>query len=167
MTESGVAVRRPLSPRKFFAMLYETDAAATAEDGRRPHLGRAGDIPLHQLYGLRRPSVPVQLAAAATSDMSLQQHTVVVVRPTAAYVEHTFAAGLTAFREYIRLTGGAEFLKIDFARLKIHPQVYTLLHFEKKNCEWLICLLSKGNIGIEQCILMLITPCNLHVTSFE
>lgn len=115
MTESGVAVRRPLSPRKFFAMLYETDAdvaAAAAADVRRPHHGRASDVPLHQRYGLRRPSVPAQLAAAAAaSDTSLQQHTVVVVRPTAAYVEHTFAAGLTAFREYniIRLTGGAEF----------------------------------------------------------
>jgi hypothetical protein len=100
MTESGVAVRRPLSPRKFFAMLYETDAAAAAaEHARRPLNGRAGDVPLQQWYGLRRPSVPVQLTAAA--DPSLQQHTVVVVRPTAAYVEHTFAAGLTAFREYI------------------------------------------------------------------
>lgn len=99
MTESGVAVRRPLSPRKFFAMLYETDAVA--ENVCRPLQGRAGDVPLQQWYGLRRPRppvVPVQLAA--TSDTSLQQHTVVVVRPTAAYVEHTFAAGLTAFREY-------------------------------------------------------------------
>lgn len=116
MTESGVAVRRPLSPRKFFAMLYETDAdvAAAAEDVRRLHHGRAGDVPLHQWYGLRRPSVSVQPATAAASDTSLQQHTVVVVRPTAAYVEHTFAAGLTAFREYnIRLTGDAEFLKIS------------------------------------------------------
>lgn len=98
MTESGMAVRRPLSPRKFFAMLYETDAAAS-EHVRRP---LDGDVPLQQWYGLRRPPVPVQLAAA--SDPPLQQHTVVVVRPTAAYVEHTFAAGLTAFREYIRLT---------------------------------------------------------------
>ncbi|XP_003248166.1 homeobox protein rough-like [Acyrthosiphon pisum] len=107
MTESGVAVRRPLSPRKFFAMLYETDAdvAAAAEDVRRPHPGRAGDVPLHQWYGLRRPSVPGQLAAAA-SDASLQQHTVVVVRPTAAYVEHTFAAGLTAFLERRRRKEG-------------------------------------------------------------
>jgi len=127
MTESGVAVRRPLSPRKFFAMLYETDADAAAEDVRgRPHHGRAGDVPLHQWYGLRRPSVPVQLAAAAASDASLQQHTVVVVRPTAAYVEHTFAAGLTAFREYIRLTGGAEFLKINS---KIQPLVQPLFYF--------------------------------------
>jgi len=104
-------------------MLYETDAAAAVENVRRPLHGRAADVPLQQWYGLRRPrpSIPQQLAAGAISDTSLQQHTVVVVRPTAAYVEHTFAAGLTAFREYIiRLTNGAEPLKINSGQIRIY-----------------------------------------------
>jgi len=75
----------------------------------------------------------MQLATAAASDTSLQQHTVVVVRPTAAYVEHSFAAGLTAFREYIRLTSGAEFLKTNSDQSKIQPllqpQVDIILYY--------------------------------------
>ncbi|XP_060839464.1 homeobox protein rough-like isoform X2 [Rhopalosiphum padi] len=131
MTESGVAVRRPLSPRKFFAMLYETDAAAAAEHARRPLHGRAGDVPLQQWYGLRRPSVPVQLAAAA--DPSLQQHTVVVVRPTAAYVEHTFAAGLTAFLERRRRKEGRAPRR---QRTTFSPEQTLSLEMEYRNNEY-------------------------------
>ncbi|KAL5242759.1 hypothetical protein ACI65C_010169 [Semiaphis heraclei] len=136
MTESGVAVRRPLSPRKFFAMLYETDAAV-AENVCRPLQGRAGDVPLQQWYGLRRPRppvVPVQLAAtAATSDTSLQQHTVVVVRPTAAYVEHTFAAGLTAFLERRRRKEGRAPRR---QRTTFSPEQTLSLEMEYRNNEY-------------------------------
>lgn len=83
-------------------MLYETDAVA---DVRRPGVREddGEDRGKRQYSGLRisQPPVPVAIttvAEAAAAD-PLQQ-TVVVVRPTAAYVEHTFAAGLTAFREY-------------------------------------------------------------------
>lgn len=93
MTESGAAivVRRPLSPRKFFAMLYETDAAAS--DGSRPR----GETHMHQLQ-LCEPRRP-RPSAPSTAGGHLHQ-AVVVVRPAAAYVQHTFATGLTAFREY-------------------------------------------------------------------
>ncbi|XP_022179106.1 homeobox protein rough-like [Myzus persicae] len=136
MTETGVAVRRPLSPRKFFAMLYETDAtAAAAENVRRPLHGRAADVPLQQWYGLRRPrpSVPAQLAAAATSGTSLQQHTVVVVRPTAAYVEHTFAAGLTAFLERRRRKEGRAPRR---QRTTFSPEQTLSLEMEYRNNEY-------------------------------
>uniref|UniRef100_A0A2H8TW26 Homeobox protein rough n=1 Tax=Melanaphis sacchari TaxID=742174 RepID=A0A2H8TW26_9HEMI len=133
MTESGVAVRRPLSPRKFFAMLYETDAAAAAEHARRPLHGRAVDVPLQQWYGLRRPSVPVQLAAAVPSEPSLQQHTVVVVRPTAAYVEHTFTAGLTAFLERRRRKEGRAPRR---QRTTFSPEQTLNLEMEYRNNEY-------------------------------
>ncbi|XP_027838620.2 homeobox protein rough-like [Aphis gossypii] len=128
MTESGVAVRRPLSPRKFFAMLYETDAATAAEHVRRP---LHGDVPLQQWYGLRRPPVPVQLAAV--SDPPLQQHTVVVVRPTAAYVEHTFAAGLTAFLERRRRKEGRAPRR---QRTTFSPEQTLSLEMEYRNNEY-------------------------------
>jgi len=95
MTDAGgaaVVVRRPLSPRKFFAMLYETDTAEV----RRP-LADAAPVrqPESRSYGPSATAfVPATIAANAF------RQTVVVVRPTAAYVERTFAAGLTAFREY-------------------------------------------------------------------
>ncbi|XP_015365526.1 PREDICTED: homeobox protein rough-like [Diuraphis noxia] len=136
MTESGVAVRRPLSPRKFFAMLYETDAAAAAENVCRPLQGRAVDVPLQQWYGLRRPRppIPVQLAAtAANSDTSLQQRTVVVVRPTAAYVEHTFAAGLTAFLERRRRKEGRAPRR---QRTTFSPEQTLSLEMEYRNNEY-------------------------------
>lgn len=81
MTErETVAVRRPLSPRKFFAMLYEPDEPADVTEVRRPNAAAA--------------------AAVAVAGPGPRQ--AVVVRPAAvAYVEHSFAAGLSAFREYL------------------------------------------------------------------
>lgn len=95
--EAAVVVRRPLSPRKFFAMLYETDATEV----RRPTVVQH----LHEEFA--NATVPYATAVAVPANV-LRQTAVVVVRPTAtaaaaaaaAYVERTFAAGLTAFREY-------------------------------------------------------------------
>lgn len=99
---SAAVVRRPLSPRKFFAMLYETDTAVAPAAVRRPRGAGAptagkdadGDGPRWP-----RPAVP-----AAYATVSHRHHTAVataaaIVRPAAAYVEHSFSAGLTAFRE--------------------------------------------------------------------
>lgn len=91
MTESGAAVVRkpPLSPRKFFAMLYETDAADTG----RSRAATASPPP-------GSPS-PVRSAAVPPAEPVPRQAVVAVVRPAVAYVEHhTFAAGLSAFRKY-------------------------------------------------------------------
>lgn len=90
MTESASAaavVRKPpLSPRKFFAMLYETDAGRSSP---QPPPGS--------------PS-PVRPAAVPPAEPVVPRQAVVaVVRPAVAYVEHhTFAAGLSAFRKYAR-----------------------------------------------------------------
>lgn len=91
-------------------MLYETDAVAEV---RRPGVrdyddddedGGDGikDCGKRLCSGLRRsrPPVPATVTATTATATDPLQQTVVVVRPAAAYVEHTFAAGLTAFREY-------------------------------------------------------------------
>ncbi|XP_025208417.1 homeobox protein rough-like [Melanaphis sacchari] len=126
--ESGVAVRRPLSPRKFFAMLYETDAAA--EHARRPLHGRAVDVPLQQWYGLRRPSVPVQLAAAVPRSVAATAHTVVVVRPAP---RRTFTAGLTAFLERRRRKEGRAPRR---QRTTFSPEQTLNLEMEYRNNEY-------------------------------
>lgn len=98
---SAAVVRRPLSPRKFFAMLYETDTVVAAAAVRRPRTGGAATVTkdVDDDDGQRRPRPAVPAAVAAISH---RQQTVAtaIVRPAAAYVEHTFSAGLTAFREY-------------------------------------------------------------------
>lgn len=130
MTESGasVVVRRPLSPRKFFAMLYETDAV----DVRRPQAVAKAAATADDMnqYELRRSRMSVP---AATVD-TLQQ-TVVVVRPAAAYIEHTFAAGLTAFRKLLNIRMS------DLGKI-IFKNISNILYFEYlyQNTVFSICI---------------------------
>ncbi|XP_025417046.1 homeobox protein rough [Sipha flava] len=138
MTECGAAVvvRRPLSPRKFFAMLYETDAVT---DVRRP--GVCGDedhddnkdCGKRPCSGSRKSRPPVPATVTATTVTNPAQQTVVVVRPAAAYVEHTFAAGLTAFLERRRRKEGRAPRR---QRTTFSPEQTLSLEMEYRNNEY-------------------------------
>ncbi|XP_050541683.1 homeobox protein rough-like isoform X2 [Daktulosphaira vitifoliae] len=103
MTESRVAVRRPLSPRRFFAMLYETDSADTIHKDQETW-GDGSQIFIRPQCDLnqtsdenpkKRPRRPLKFC--------LPQ------RPTTVapfLTEHPFAAGLTAFLERKRRKEG-------------------------------------------------------------
>ncbi|VVC40218.1 Homeobox domain, metazoa,Homeobox domain,Homeobox domain-like,Homeobox, conserved site [Cinara cedri] len=128
MTESGAAVAavrsRPLSPRKFFAMLYETDARET---------GAQTDAVRHRPAQPPRPPIPVPTSAADPVCPRQLQQAVVVVRPVVAHVEHTFAAGLTAFLERRRRKEGRAPRR---QRTTFSPEQTLSLEMEYRNNEY-------------------------------
>lgn len=89
-------------------MLYETDTSGPGRpETRSPSTAAALAVAAagrtdaqHPWYERSKRVRPVPIVAVADPLRAVMVRPVVTAAAAAAYVEHTFAAGLTAFREY-------------------------------------------------------------------